>query len=96
MPYFKHYFIERKSFGAPIAKTQMIQHKIADMAVKIESARLLNYQAAVLKDNKMVSWSAVWKIHCYKRSVKMSSAPNSTIEMRQYKLIFRWTPSKHA
>ena len=31
----------------------MIQQKIADMAVKIESARLLTYKAAVLKDNKM-------------------------------------------
>ena len=34
----------------------MIQQKIADMEVKIESARMLNYKAAVLKDNKMVSF----------------------------------------
>lgn len=31
----------------------MIQQKIADMEVRIESARMLNYKAAVLKDNKM-------------------------------------------
>lgn len=47
-----HYALERKSFNAPIAKTQMIQQKIADMEVKIESARMLNYKAASLKDNK--------------------------------------------
>ena len=32
----------------------MIQQKIADMEVKIESARMLNYKAACLKDNKQV------------------------------------------
>jgi len=47
------YALERKSFGSPIAKLQMIQQKIADMEVRIESARMLNYKAAVLKDNKM-------------------------------------------
>jgi len=45
------YSMERNSFGAPIAKLQMIQQKIADMEVKLESARLLNYKAASLKDN---------------------------------------------
>ena len=39
-----------QSFGAPIAKQQMIQAKLADMAVQIESARLLMYKAAALKD----------------------------------------------
>ena len=39
-----------QSFGSPIAKTQMIQSKLADMAVRIESARLLMYKAAALKD----------------------------------------------
>lgn len=45
------YSLERKSFGTPIAKMQMIQAKIADMELKIESSRLLNYKAASLKDN---------------------------------------------
>jgi len=44
------YSLKRQSFGAPIAKLQMIQAKIADMALRIESARLLNYKAAALKD----------------------------------------------
>ena len=48
------YSMERNSFGAPIAKLQMIQQKIADMEVKLESARMLNYKAAALKDNGQV------------------------------------------
>ena len=39
-----------QSFGAPIAKLQMIQSKIADMALRIEQSRLLIYKAASLKD----------------------------------------------
>jgi len=46
------YAAERESFGEPIAKHQLIQQKIADMEVKLESARMLNYKAAALKDNK--------------------------------------------
>jgi len=44
------YSLKRQSFGSPIAKLQLIQAKIADMALRIESARLLNYKAAALKD----------------------------------------------
>ncbi len=44
------YSKERQAFGKPIAKLQAIQNKLADMAVKIESARLLTWKAAWLKD----------------------------------------------
>ncbi len=40
------YAKEREQFGRPIAKNQAIQFKLADMATKIEAARLLTYQAA--------------------------------------------------
>ncbi len=40
----------RHTFGKPIAEHQAIQFKLADMAVQIEAARLLIYQAANLKD----------------------------------------------
>ncbi|WP_240376205.1 acyl-CoA dehydrogenase [Bacillus piscicola] len=40
------YAKERKQFGKPIAKMQGISFKLADMAVKVEAARLLTYQAA--------------------------------------------------
>jgi len=45
------YAQERQQFGKPIAEFQGIQFKIADMATKIDAARLLMYRAAWLKDN---------------------------------------------
>ncbi|MEM9325196.1 MAG: acyl-CoA dehydrogenase [Bacteroidota bacterium] len=44
------YAKERKAFGVEIAKHQAIQFKLADMATKIEAARLMCLQAAQLKD----------------------------------------------
>ncbi len=44
------YAQERKAFGKEIAQHQAIQFKLADMATKIEAARLLCLQAADLKD----------------------------------------------
>lgn len=44
------YAREREAFGQPIAHFQAIQMKLADMATELEAARLLIYQAAVLKD----------------------------------------------
>src|SRR3712207_3615211 len=44
------YAKERTAFGAPIAKQQAIQHKLADLKVQIEAARLLTYRAAALKE----------------------------------------------
>jgi alkylation response protein AidB-like acyl-CoA dehydrogenase len=44
------YAKERKAFGKYIAEFQAIQWKLADMATQIESARLLTYKAAYLKE----------------------------------------------
>jgi len=44
------YSQERKTFGKPIAQHQAIQFKLADMATKIDAARLLTLRAARLKD----------------------------------------------
>lgn len=46
------YSKERKSFGKPIAEHQAIQFKLADMATNIDAARLLVWNAALLKDQK--------------------------------------------
>ena len=43
---------ERKQFGRPIAKFQNTQFQLADMATKVEAARLLVYKAARAKDNQ--------------------------------------------
>jgi alkylation response protein AidB-like acyl-CoA dehydrogenase len=44
------YAQERKTFGKPIAQHQAIQFKLADMATKVDAARLLTLRAARLKD----------------------------------------------
>ncbi len=44
------YAKQREQFGQAIAGFQAIQWKIADMATRLEAARLLNYRAAWLKD----------------------------------------------
>ncbi len=44
------YSQERKTFGKQIADHQAIQFKLADMATKVEAARLLTMKAARLKD----------------------------------------------
>ncbi len=44
------YSQERKAFGKEIAQHQAIQFKLADMATKVEAARLLTLKAARLKD----------------------------------------------
>jgi butyryl-CoA dehydrogenase len=46
----RDYAKERVAFGAPIARLQAIQFKLADMALEIDAARLLTYRAASLKD----------------------------------------------
>jgi alkylation response protein AidB-like acyl-CoA dehydrogenase len=44
------YAQQRTTFGKPICEHQAIQLKLADMATKIEAARLLVRQAATMKD----------------------------------------------
>ena len=45
-----HYAQQRETFGKPIGQHQAIQLKLADMATKIEAARLLTMSAAAKKD----------------------------------------------
>jgi alkylation response protein AidB-like acyl-CoA dehydrogenase len=46
------YSKERKAFNKELSQHQAIQFKLADMATKIDAARLLVWQAANLKDQK--------------------------------------------
>jgi alkylation response protein AidB-like acyl-CoA dehydrogenase len=48
------YAKDRRQFGQPIASFQAIQWKLADMATRIQAARLLTYRAAWLKDQGVV------------------------------------------
>ncbi len=46
----RDYAKERRQFGQPIASFQAVQFLLADMAMKIEAARLLTYQASAMAD----------------------------------------------
>ncbi len=46
------YAKDRVQFGQPIASFQAIQFLLADMATKIDTARLLTYRAAFLRDHE--------------------------------------------
>ncbi len=43
----------RRQFGRPISEFQAIQHKLVDMAMDLDAARLLNYRAAWMLDHGM-------------------------------------------
>ncbi|XP_034116565.1 short-chain specific acyl-CoA dehydrogenase, mitochondrial [Drosophila albomicans] len=59
------YSEKRVAFGQRLSRLQMIQQKIADMALRVETARLLTWRAAWLKDNGMVitKEAAMAKLH---------------------------------
>merc|ERR1712183_113860 len=46
-----NYALERKAFGKSISNLQSIQNKISDMVIMRDSARLLTWRAAQMKDN---------------------------------------------
>lgn len=48
--YALEYARERESFGRPIAKHQAVAHKLADMAMRVDAARLLLWRAGWMVD----------------------------------------------
>jgi alkylation response protein AidB-like acyl-CoA dehydrogenase len=66
------YCRERRQFGAPVAAFQGLQFMFADMAMKIETARLATYRAATAVDQgapDVSYWAAVAK--CWASDVAM-------------------------
>lgn len=59
------YSKQRKTFGKPIHEHQAIQFKLAEMATRIETARLLCYKAAWEKDQNLdyTTSAAMAKLH---------------------------------
>ncbi len=65
LDYALQYSKEREAFGRPISKFQAISFKLADMAVKVESARLMVYKAAWLysNDKKCIKEASMAKLY---------------------------------
>jgi alkylation response protein AidB-like acyl-CoA dehydrogenase len=64
----------RKQFGRPISEFQAIQHKLVDMAVDIDAARLLNYRAAWMLDRglRVTRESAMAKLFASEAAVRIA------------------------
>jgi alkylation response protein AidB-like acyl-CoA dehydrogenase len=64
----------RKQFGRPISEFQAIQHKLVDMAVDIDAARMLNYRAAWMLDSGMrvTRESAMAKLFASEAAVRIA------------------------
>ena len=69
------YAKEREQFGKPIANFQGISFKLADMATKLEAAKLLTYKAAELKNKGEVvtQASAMAKLYASEISVEVAN-----------------------
>jgi alkylation response protein AidB-like acyl-CoA dehydrogenase len=74
------YAKDRQQFGRPIAKFQAIQFKLADMAMRVEAARLLTLRACFIKDQgkRHSAESAMAKlmasttaVHCAEEAVQI-------------------------
>jgi alkylation response protein AidB-like acyl-CoA dehydrogenase len=65
----------RKQFGRPISEFQAIQHKLVDMAVEIDAARLLNYRAAWMLDHghRVTRESAMAKLFASEAAVRIAN-----------------------
>ena len=66
------YAKERKQFNQPIANFQGIQFMLADMATKIEAARLLCYQAAWYLDNGNDTLGSYYSAHAKRLGADMA------------------------
>jgi alkylation response protein AidB-like acyl-CoA dehydrogenase len=70
-----HYSQQRKQFGRTISAFQGIQFKLADMAVEIDSARLLTHRAAWMKDQGMKTTlqSSMAKLYASEVAVRVAN-----------------------
>ncbi|ALC45793.1 Arc42 [Drosophila busckii] len=59
------YAEKRLAFGKRLSRLQLIQQKLADMALRVETSRLLTWRAAWLKDNglSITKEAAMAKLH---------------------------------
>ncbi|MEP6715214.1 MAG: acyl-CoA dehydrogenase family protein [Terriglobia bacterium] len=65
----------RRQFGRPISEFQAIQHKLVDMATKIDASRLLTYRAARMIDagKRVTRESAMAKLFASESAVEIAN-----------------------
>jgi alkylation response protein AidB-like acyl-CoA dehydrogenase len=70
------YSTEREQFGRPIARFQLVQELIADIAVETQAARLLTWRVAAMADNgdKHTLESSIAKYYASEAAVRAANA----------------------
>ncbi len=72
-----NYAREREQFGHPIGAFQAIQFMLADMAMKIEAARLLVYEAAYKLDTDQSAGMHAAMAKCFASDIAMEVTTNA-------------------
>ena len=78
------YAKERKQFGQPIASFQMIQAMVADMAIKVETARLMVQKVCWMRDQSMNFTKEAAMAKCYAADVAMQVTTDAVQIMGGY------------
>ena len=78
------YAKERKQFGQPIASLEMVQEMVADMAMKVDAARLLVYRACAMRDEGVVFTKEAAMAKCFAADTAMEVTTNAVQIMGGY------------
>ncbi len=78
------YAKERRQFGQPIASFQMVQAMLADMAMKVETARLLVLKACWMRDQGLEFSKEAAMSKCYAADVAMQVTTDAVQVMGGY------------
>ena len=78
------YAKERRQFGQPIASFQMVQGMLADMAMKVETARLLVQKACWMRDQRMEFSKEAAMAKCYAADTAMQVTTDAVQVMGGY------------
>ncbi len=89
------YAKEREAFGAPIATKQAIAFKLADMAIEIDGARLLVWEAAWKLDQGDTVTREATLAHCQARRVALEVADGAVQVLGGHGYIREYLPELH-
>lgn len=78
------YAKERRQFGQPIASFQMVQGMLADMAMKVETARLMVQKACWMRDQGMEFSKEAAMAKCYAADIAMQVTTDAVQVMGGY------------
>jgi hypothetical protein len=86
------YVKDRKQFGRPIGSFQAVQHRLAELAVQLEGARLLTYHAAwASPDSGAAAIAATWALRTAKLAFFECHQLHGAIGFTEEYDLHRWT-----